>query len=202
MQGTRNFPRIFRRIKMGETITTNQKKKETCDWRRTILWQQTGKSHSFTSYLTEEQAAPWARALGEENLSQPESHPREPMSLDAKRFAKAMSSAYDITPLSWARLLDQMPRRRETFASPVRPLTSPHEGKPDIQEIRVAGDYAFAGIRLFEHACIARRSSAVRSFRRLQCWTRAPLGRSAPQRRVAVRAVRMNAWLVEGLSTS
>ena len=36
-KGTPNFPRIFRRIKMGETITTNQRKKETYDWRRTIL---------------------------------------------------------------------------------------------------------------------------------------------------------------------
>ena len=57
-----------------------------------------------------------------------------------------MSSAYDITPICRGRLLpDQPPMRgRETFTAARSALGQVRiEGKPDIQEIHVAGDYAF-----------------------------------------------------------
>ena len=56
-----------------------------------------------------------------------------------------MSSAYDITPLSWARFTGSTAEAKgETFAAARSALGQVRiEGKPDIQEIRVAGDYAF-----------------------------------------------------------
>jgi hypothetical protein len=166
MQGTRNFPRIFRRIKMGETITTNQRKKETYDWRRTILGATKQESRPVYCYLPNRGASgiPGREPRGEENLSQPESHPREPMPTRRRRgSAKAMSSAYDITPIVVGAFyrINRRGERRNFCGRPFGPWTSPHR-----RQARYSGDSCRWRLRLllesdcFEHVRIAKDDPA------------------------------------------
>ena len=75
-----------------------------------------------------------------------------------------MSSAYDITPLSWARFTGSTAEAKgETFAAARSALGQVRiEGKPDIQEIHVAGDYAFCWNQLSLTATPLQGGSAQR----------------------------------------